>query len=451
MGVIALLRYVLAFALTSVIVVGIIVVTVIFYEDTAPAPRSTDTPATVSRSTDTLTSAPRITVRPDPAVTSRPTRSPQPPTATTQPTRTLRPPTATPAPTATSVPIPLPGGPANVRYIYHRDGRVVHSGFADLVRVSWAPVDGADYYRVYARAWMFDEQGPQCQLNEEGRPLNFCKLVIGNLKETTYTFESPANLIRSGEEINRHWVAACNRGGCSDLVLAVPAATAVPEPTATPNLTAAATPGPASTSAPAPAASKPANVWAVREGTTIRVGWEPVAGADYYKVYYDDFFDSGCSLGRGGKPSWCEELASRVTEATYVHTSPDSRANYYWVTPCNSGGCSSIDSRNPAKFIDTRLSRPANVRAVREGTTIRVGWEPVAGAEHYKVYYDDFFDSGCTVEWGGEPHWCEELALRVTETSYVHTSPDRRTNYYWIIACSSRGCTTIHSENPAAP
>lgn len=339
-------RYAFVFSLASAIVVGIIVVTVIFYEDTAPAPRATDTPATVERSTDTLTSAPQITVRPDPAATSLPTRAVQPPTATTRPTRTPQPPTATPAPTATSVPIPLPGGPANVRYIYHRDGRVVHSGFADFVRVSWEPVEGADYYKVYARAWMFDEQGPMCQLNREGRPLNFCKLVISNLKETTYTFESPANLIRSGEEINRHWVASCNRGGCSGLVLAVPTATA------TPGIRATSAPAPTAASAPAPAAgpkpSKLASVWAVREGATIRVGWEPVAGADYYKVYYDDFFPSGCTVGRDGRLHWCEELASGVTETSYVHTNPDRRTNYYWITACSSRGCSTIDSKNPA-------------------------------------------------------------------------------------------------------
>ena len=405
--------------------------------------------------------------RPDAAInleaTPDPTATPRPnPRATPRLTATSAPaPTAEPA--STSVPISPPGGPTNVRYIYRdRHGRIVDSGFADSVRVSWEPVEGSDYYKVYARAWMYDEQGPQCQLNNEGRPLNFCKLAIGNLKEATYEFESPANLIRSGEQINRHWVAACNRSGCSDLVLAGPAATATPnpavaatpKPAATPNLTATASPGPASTSAPAPAAaprpSTPANVWAVREGATIRVSWDLVEGADYYKVYYDDFFDSGCEVGRDGKPRWCEELASRVTETSYVHTSPDSRANYYWVTPCNSGGCSAIDSGNPAKFIDTRLNRPANARAVRAGATIRVSWDLVEGADYYKVYYDDFFDSGCTVEWGGEPSWCEELASRVTETSYVHTSPDRRTIYYWIMACSSRGCSTIDSRNPAA-
>ena len=224
--VLILLRYIAAFALTSAIVVVIIVAVVVLFDDGTPAVRPADTPAAVRGSLGTPTSSPRPTLVPPP-------HPPTPPTPL---------PTARLEPTATSVPISRPDGPANVRYIYRDgDGRVVHSGFADSVRVSWEPVGGADYYKVYARAWMFDEQGPQCQLNEEGRPLNFCELVIGNLKETTYEFESPANLVRSEEQINRHWVAACNRSGCSDLVLAVPGVTGTSGPAA------AATPAPAST------------------------------------------------------------------------------------------------------------------------------------------------------------------------------------------------------------
>ena len=107
-------------------------------------------------------------------------------------------------------------GPANVRYIYRdRHGQVVHSGFAESVRVSWEPVEGADYYEVYARAWMFDDGGPLCD------PAYFCRMVITNLKKTSHEFESPANLISGSDGTNRHWVASCNRSGCSDPVLAV--------------------------------------------------------------------------------------------------------------------------------------------------------------------------------------------------------------------------------------
>ena len=125
-------------------------------------------------------------------------------------------PTFTPPTTDTPVPNATPSGPANVRYVYiDRHGQLVYSGFAESVRVNWEPVEGADYYKVYARAWMFDDRGPQCD------PDYFCRMVITNLEETTHEFESPANLTSGSDGINRHWVTACNRDGCSDMVLGV--------------------------------------------------------------------------------------------------------------------------------------------------------------------------------------------------------------------------------------
>ena len=85
------------------------------------------------------------------------------------------------------------------------------------------------------------------------------------------------------------------------------------------------------------------------EDLTVRVSWTSVSGADYYKVYYDDFFDSSCSLSRDGTPLFCEELAASVTGTTYVHTDPDDDSNYYWIVACNRGGCSEIDSKNLAE------------------------------------------------------------------------------------------------------
>ena len=90
------------------------------------------------------------------------------------------------------------------------------------------------------------------------------------------------------------------------------------------------------------------------DGSTIRVSWDAVDGADYYKIYHDDFFDSACNLGSDGRPRFCEELATDVTGTTYVHTNPTSPGlgeNYYWVVSCNSDGCSDIDSENPAQLI----------------------------------------------------------------------------------------------------
>ena len=34
-------------------------------------------------------------------------------------------------------------------------------------------------------------------------------------------------------------------------------------------------------------------------------------------------------------------------------------------------------------------------------------------------------------------------------TSYIHTSPDRDENQYWVVACNSSGCSEIDSSTPA--
>ena len=101
------------------------------------------------------------------------------------------------------------------------------------------------------------------------------------------------------------------------------------------------------------APGSPANAQYVRVGTTTVVTWEPSAGATHYKVYFDDFFDSNCRLS-SGRPSFCELLAGNVTGITYTHANPDDDTNYYWITACNSAGCSDIDSGNPAQFIATQ-------------------------------------------------------------------------------------------------
>ena len=84
------------------------------------------------------------------------------------------------------------------------------------------------------------------------------------------------------------------------------------------------------------------------QGSTIVVSWDSVPDADYYNIYYDDFFDSNCQLSFGN-PFLCEELASNITSASYTHMSPDETTNYYWITACNDAGCSAIDSANPAR------------------------------------------------------------------------------------------------------
>ena len=199
-----------------------------------------------------------------------------------------------------------------------------------------------------------------------------------------------------------------------------------------------------------PNGTNPQYAW---DGSTIRVSWDPVDGADYYKIYHDDFFDSSCSLRMGGSPSFCEELAANVVGTSYLHENPNASENYYWVVACNSDGCSEVESRYPAVMLEAsstgstntatprpppvptptptqtpmpEVKSPANVRYALDGSTIRISWDPVDGADYYKVYYDDFSDSRCSLGRDGSPRFCEELAANVVGTSFLHDQPRQR-------------------------
>ena len=163
----------------------------------------------------------------------------------------------------------------------------------------------------------------------------------------------------------------------SDTPTPQPGSTRIPTPADTP------TPQPAPTRTPTPTAmptestpAAPANVRYSLEGSTIRVSWEPVDGADHYNVYFDDFFDSSCRLNRDGSLSFCEELVASVGETSYVHASPDSFNNYYWVVACNSGGCSEIDSDNPASQVVTESTGPTGPDGTPTPTHIPTPSEP---------------------------------------------------------------------------
>ena len=311
------------------------------------------------------------------------------------------------------------------------------------IRVSWDPVDGADYYKIYHDDF-FDSS---CSLRMGGSP-SFCEELAANVVGTSYLHENP------NASENYYWVVACNSDGCSEVESRYPAVmleanstgstnTATPRPPPVPT--------PTPTQTPMPEVKSPANVRYALDGSTIRISWDPVDGADYYKVYYDDFSDSRCSLGRDGSPRFCEELAANVVGTTFVHTSPAATDNYCWVVACNTGGCSEIDSENPAAPIEPIPAGPASVTYAVEGSAIRVTWEAVPGADYYKVYYDDFSDSSCSLSRDGSPRFCEELAANVVGPSFLHENPGASENHYWVVACNRGGCSDIDSKKPAKP
>ena len=373
----------------------------------------------------------------------------------------------------------IPAAPANARYAME----------GSTIRVSWSPVAGADHYNIYHDGF----SDSRCELDRDGHAV-FCEELARNVGGTSFVHTAPDS------RDNYYWIVACNRGGCSEIdsenpvkapgtssaeATNMPTATRAPTqtpapsdtptpeptptetpeppitptpeptPTQTPEPSTTPTPGPTPTQTPAPSTppagtipSAPANVRFAHEDSTIHITWDPVDGADYYIVYHDDSFDSRCRLNRDGSAGFCEELARNVVGTAYVHTDPSGGDNYYWVVACNSGGCSEIDSKNPAAPAEAIPTAPANARYAVEGSTMRVSWHPVVGTDHYNIYHDDFFDSRCRLNRDGSAGFCEVLARNVVGTAYVHTDPSSGDNYYWVVACNRGGCSEIDAGNP---
>ena len=257
-------------------------------------------------------------------------------------------------------------------------------------------------------------------------------MLATQVVETSYRHASP------GVYDNYYGVVACNRIGCTEIDGENPVAPAYAGPSALPG-----------------------NVEYRRDGSAIVVSWNAVPDADYYNVYYGG--RSSCSLPSSTLDTLgifsalstlsnrrsCEELATDLIETTYTHTSPGDDEDYYWVVACNSGGCTDIDTGDPAAFVDTKPSAPGNFDYRRDGSVMVVSWSAATDADYYKIYYDDTFGSSCRLNSSGIPVGCEELATNVVDITYTHTSPEADENYYWVVACNRNGCTDTESEDPA--
>ena len=280
-------------------------------------------------------------------------------------------------------------------------------------RIDWTAVAGAEFYKVYYGNL------EDCYVNRDGVPSG-CRELASSVVGTTYVHEEPHR------DLNYYWVSACDAGGCSFIYSERSAAFS------------------------GEAVDLPTNLRYEREGARVILSWDPSEWATHYKIYFDAFGGMNCSVSQIGLTLGCDELDDNVPHTSYVHESGGASPSY-WVIACNRGGCSEVDSDNPAKPVTQRPNAPGGQNHRVEGSVIRITWDPVPGADFYTIYYDDFSDSRCRLSIDGSPSFCEVLAADVTATSYVHTNPSHRESHYWVVACNRGGCSEIDSYNPAIP
>ena len=147
-----------------------------------------------------------------------------------------------------------------------------------------------------------------------------------------------------------------------------------------------------------------------------------------------------------------------MVESIFRWNSESSPLSSRWTAPesgtfhIDVGAYEGTGSYNISISTDISPAMPSGVTATWEGSTVRVSWEPVEGADYYNVYHDDGgINVYCKVDSRGDASFCRELATEVASTSYVDTDPSRRENHYWVAACNSSGCSVIDSEDPASP
>ena len=97
------------------------------------------------------------------------------------------------------------------------------------------------------------------------------------------------------------------------------------------------------------------------------------------------------------------------------------------------------------------LPRPAGAQYGPVGSAIVVNWEPAPGADSYTVYHDDHSDPSCRVDLAGRATFCDQVAVDVLVTRFVHTNPEAGDNSYWVSACNRWHCTTVEGDDPAEP
>ncbi|MFO8034323.1 MAG: fibronectin type III domain-containing protein [Candidatus Bipolaricaulota bacterium] len=266
----------------------------------------------------------------------------------------------------------------------------------DVVRVSWAPVDGASVYEV-----------------QRARGETAAYSRIGETTETTFDdTDAP-------EDITSWYRVRAGSGGEWGLW---------------------SDPGPGypATEVPEDAPETPTGLSATRGDYSDRivVRWDEVEGATGYDVYR--------------RPDG-EEAFTRVTSTgntSYTDRGVEAGKSYrYRLRACSGAGCSALSSsvwgfseEGPGE--DEEPTRPRIVEA-SDGTyndKIRVSWSSSLGATHYYVYRaeDD----------GGEPDDLAEYDLIGESTTTEYDDVDETLDpcqpyWYRVTACNEAGCSAL--------
>lgn len=171
--------------------------------------------------------------------------------------------------------------------------------------------------------------------------------------------------------------------------------------------------------------SIPTGVTAIVDGTSIAVSWQPVSGANSYKIY------------RSSNATEAYSLIGTTNSIIFRDGSPISGSNYYKVSAVNDKGESQQSNyvicnySNSGGGSTNAPSAPTDVTATNVGSNsapkISISWSSVSDATSYRVYRGSS-TSGSYSEIGSS-----------NSNTYIDYDPLSGSNYYRVKAVNSAG------------
>ena len=170
---------------------------------------------------------------------------------------------------------------------------------------------------------------------------------------------------------------------------------------------------------PSPAMpSAPTGVTATAGDNSVSIGWSAVAGATSYNIYYST---------TNGVPKATATKIAGVTTTPNIVTGLNNGTPYFFVVTAVGTSGESADSSQVSATPTPVPPAPTGVTATAGNGEAAIGWDNVAGATSYNIYYST------------TPGVTRLTGNRITRASspYVVTGLTNNTTYYFVVTAAN--------------
>ena len=213
-------------------------------------------------------------------------------------------------------------------------GLIATAGDA-TVELGWNPIDGADGYKLYRTT----NGNTPTEIADVATPGH---TDTGVTNDTAYTYT----------------VTAYNTTGESTPTTGTSATPTAPEPEPVPDT--------------------PTGLIATAGDATVELGWNPIDGADGYKLYRTTNGNTPTEIADVATPGHTDTGVTNDTAYTYTVTAYNTTGES---TP-TTGTSATPTAPEPEPVPDT----PTGLIATAGDATVELGWNPIDGADGYKLY-----------------------------------------------------------------